>query len=89
MSTPGRIPIKAAERISKAYECPVVIVFALEGKGDTFGVTTYGRSKALCRHAADLGKKFAEAIMNGTITPAETEPLDIPNVPTEWEGKTR
>ncbi len=87
MSKPGRVPIKAAEHISDAYKCPVVIVWALEGNGSSFCVTTYGKTKALCRHAADIGRKISEAIMDGSITPAQVEPLDLPNVPTIFESK--
>lgn len=89
MSKPARIPIKAAERLSKDYGCPVVVVFSLEGNGDTFGMTTYGASKALCRHAADLGKQFCEAVLNGTVAPSPIEPLDIPDKPMQWEGESR
>ncbi len=89
MANRANIPIKAAEDISKTYDCPVVIVFSIEGNGNTFGVTTYGRTKALCRHAADLGKKFSEAVLNGTVEPAQVEPMDIPDEPTQWEGRSR
>mgnify|MGYP001563289097 CR=1 FL=1 len=77
----GLIPIKAAERLSEQYNCPVIVIYAIEDTGDRFTVTTYGKSKALCRHAADLGRKLAKAILNGEIIPAEKEPTDVPNEP--------
>jgi hypothetical protein len=84
---PKRMPIKAADRISDEYDCPIVIIFALRGNGDTFSVVTYGKTKALCRHAADIGNKIAEAIMGGEIIPAQIEPTHLPDVPTAWEPK--
>jgi hypothetical protein len=59
------IPIKAAEKLSEQYNCPIVIVYAVLDGGEQFCVTSYGKSKALCRHAADLGRKLAEAILDG------------------------
>jgi hypothetical protein len=87
MSKPGRIPIKAAERISKAHDCPMVVIFAIQDDGQEFCVTTYGETKKLCRHAADLGRKISESILDGRIAPAESEPTDLPDVPTEFIGK--
>ncbi len=82
----GRITIKAAERLSEQYQCPVVIIFGIESGGDGFAVTTYGKSKALCRRAGDIGKKIADKILDRTIVPAAAEPMDVPNVPAEWVG---
>lgn len=86
MSKPGRIPVKAAEKLSKDYKCPVVIVFALEGDGSSFCVTTYGASKALCRHAADLGNKFSEAVLSGVVVPAKEMPSRLPDAPAVFLG---
>jgi hypothetical protein len=80
------IPIKDAEEISKRRGCPVVIIFGIDAIGDRFTVTTYGRSRKLCRHAADLGKKFSASVLNGTVTPAPAEPMQLPNAPTRWDG---
>ncbi len=87
MAKTGRIPIKAAEQLAYDYDCPVIVVWALDGNGDAFCVTTYGKSKALCRHAADIGRKISQAIMGGDIVPSQEEPTDLPNVPAVWKGE--
>lgn len=83
----GKIPIKEGERLSKQFDAPIVIVFSLHDGGDSFNVMSYGKSKALCRHAADIAKKIAEKVLNGTIAPSAEEPMDLPDRPTAWEGK--
>jgi hypothetical protein len=85
----GKIPISTARQVSERHGCPVVIIFGLEAEGNRFTVTTYGASKALCRHAASLAEQIAGAILDGTITPAASEPLELPDVPTEWDGRGR
>lgn len=85
----GKIPIKAAERISDQYNCPMVIIFAITQDGENFNLTTYGATKALCRHAADIGNKISEAIMNSKIEPSEKEPLDMPDVPMIYESSKK
>lgn len=85
----GKIPIRAAQRISEQSGCPVVIVFGLEASGERFTVTTYGATKAMCRHAADLSKQFAEAVLNGTVAPSDEEPMELPNEPALWDGLAR
>jgi hypothetical protein len=82
----GTIPIAEGRRLSEKYDAPVVITFTILDNGDTFNVMTYGASKALCRHAASLGKQISEAILNGKIAPAKEEPLELPDIPIEWEG---
>ena len=62
-SDTGKIPVKAAEKLANEYDCPIVLIFAIHDNGDKFCVTTYGKSKALCRHAASLGKQFSEGIV--------------------------
>jgi hypothetical protein len=85
----GKIPVSTARQVSERHGCPVVIVFGIEARGNRFTVTTYGSTKALCRHAASLADQIAEAILHGTISPAAREPLQLPNVPTEWDGRGR
>jgi hypothetical protein len=85
----GKIPISAAREVSGRHGCSIVIIFGLEAGGDRFTVTTYGTSKALCRHAASLADQIAEAILHGTITPAAREPAQLPDSPTEWDGRGR
>jgi len=82
----GKIPIREGARLCKKYRCPVIVCFAIEADGERFTVMTYGETKKLCKHAADLGKKFAEAVMGGTVAPAPIEPTDLPEEPTEWIG---
>jgi hypothetical protein len=83
----GRIPISAARQVSERHGCPVVVIFGIEAGGDRFTVTTYGATRALCRHAASLADQIAKAILHGTITPAAREPLQLPNEPTVWDGR--
>jgi hypothetical protein len=85
----GKVPISVARSLSERHGCSVMIVFGIEAGGDRFTVTTYGATKALCRHAAALADQIAEAILHGTISPAAREPLQLPNVPTEWDGRGR
>lgn len=84
----GKAPVKSVERIAEQYDCPAVIVFAPHDGGNQFFMTTYGKTKALCRHPADLGKKFADAVLNGTVAPAAAEPQDMPSEPTVWDGRS-
>lgn len=49
------IPIKAAEDISKTYDAPIVIIFALDPATGHQHVTTYGDTVAHCEAAARGG----------------------------------
>lgn len=89
MTPRGKIPIAEGRRLSEKYKAPMLVVFSLHDGGDTFNVMTYGETKALCRHAADIGNKIAEAILGSKIAPAETEPMQLPNVPMEWNKAER
>jgi hypothetical protein len=85
MSKRGKIPIAEGRRLAEKYGAPVVIVFSLHDRGDTFNVMTYGQTKKLCRHAADLGRQIAEQVLKGQIAPSEEEPVDLPDTPAVWE----
>ncbi len=86
----GKIPIDDAKRIARERNCPVVIIFGIAGPdGETFEIATYGETKKLCRHAADLGKQFAMAVFDGTVTPSAIEPKHLPDEPTQWDAKVR
>ena len=64
------------------------IVFSYDERkdgGDTFNVMTYGQTKKLCRHAASLGEQFAQAVLNGKVSPVQAEPEYLPDEPTIWE----
>ncbi len=78
----GVIPISDARRIAKERRCPVVVIFAIEEDTTRFTVTTYGKNKKLCRHAADLGRQFSKAIMQTDVAPSQEEPMDLPDEPT-------
>lgn len=67
--------------MAKRHNCPVVLIYAIEPEAESFTVTTYGQTKALCRHAADLGRKFSQAVLGREVEPAMTEPLDVPDDP--------
>jgi hypothetical protein len=82
------IPVSTARQVSERHGCPVVVIFGLEAEGDLFTVTTYGASKSLCRRAASLADQIADLVLHGTISPAK-EPPQLPNVPTEWDGRGR
>jgi hypothetical protein len=84
----GKIPISVARQLSERHGCPVVIVFGIETGGDRFTVTTYGTTRALCRHAAALADQIADLVLHGTISPAK-EPPQLPDSPTEWDGRGR
>jgi len=89
---PGEIPIGDARKISRERNQPVVIIFGLSGatKGESFNVTTYGATKALCRYAADIGQKFADAVLNGVVTPAKiAEDAPDVNAPMLWNGASK
>jgi hypothetical protein len=84
----GKIPISVARQVSERHGCPVVIVFGIEAGGDRFTVTTYGATKALCRHAASLADQIAGAVLHGKISPAASELPQLPDSPTEWDGRS-
>jgi hypothetical protein len=65
-----RIPISEGKALSEKYNAPIVIVFAILDNADYFDVVTYGATKALCKHADDLGKQIVSKILNGEIEPS-------------------
>ena len=81
------VPIADARRIGEKRKCPVVVIWAIEDDTSRFTVTTWGKTKKLCRHAADLGKKLTDAILNSDVQPAASEPLDLPDEPTIWQDE--
>jgi hypothetical protein len=83
----GKIPIAEGKRIAEKFDAPIVVVFSLLDGGDTFNVMSYGQTKALCRHAASIADQIAKKVLNGQISPAPKEPTELPDAPTEWEGR--
>ena len=67
----------------------MVVIYAIHDDGKMFTMTTYGKSKTLCRHAADLGRQFARAVFSSKVEPAEEEPLDVPSEPTIFQSVER
>jgi hypothetical protein len=84
---PGKIPIADARALSKKHNCPIVVIFAIDATGDRFNLTTYGETKALCRHAASLSEQIAEAILKHKIKPAPAEPMNQPDAPAQFESQ--
>jgi len=83
----GKIPIKAAERVSEQYDCPMVIIFGIERGGAQFCVTTFGEDRSLCSYAATLGEQIAEAILKGRIKPVFRDIIGKPEAPMEYESE--
>ena len=81
---PGVIPVSDAKRIGKDRSCPIIVIFAIEELGNRFTVTTYGRTKKLCKLAASFGEQFSTAVLNGTVEPPQTEPSNCPTCGREW-----
>jgi hypothetical protein len=82
----GKIPIREGERLSEEYDAPVVIIFSIHDRGETFNVMTYGASRKLCRHAASLGDQIARKVFEGEIAPEQVEPTHLPERPANWES---
>lgn len=85
----GKIPIADAATLSKKYDSAIVLIFAIDGSGDRFHLTTYGRTKKLCRHAASLSDQIANGILGGRIAPALEEPTHLPDEPMQFESGSR
>lgn len=83
---PGEIPIGDARAIAERRQCPLIIIFGLTEGGAEFQVTTYGMSKKLCRLAASLGEQFAQAILEGTLSPPLEELRHLPETPQARSG---
>lgn len=86
--TEGIIPVSSARRLSKESKSPCIVIFAIEPNGGKFTITTYGQTKALCKHAASLGSQF-EAIFNEIVVPLSSEPEDLPDSPTQFQPKQK
>ena len=83
---PGVIPIGDARNLSRKYACPLVVIFAINPDAESFTVTTYGATKKFCKLAASFGTQFADAVMEGAVSPPQTEPLDMPETPAIYHG---
>lgn len=68
-------PVIAALRdFGEKFDRPVVVTFSLDADGERFHITTYGKSKKLCKLAGAFGDQIAQLVLDGTITPPEVEP---------------
>lgn len=83
-----KIPLGEGKRLCDKYDAPMVVVFSLHDSGDSFGVLTYGQNAKLCRHAADIGNKIADAILGSKIIPSVNEPAHLPDYPEGWVQDT-
>ena len=70
--------IAAARDYGDTFDRPVVVVFSVLSDGNRFNVTTYGKSKKLCKLAAAFGDQIAQAVSRGDIAPTEVEPPGEP-----------
>ena len=72
----GKIPISDAKRISEARKLPIVIVFGLHADGHRISLSTWGKTKKLCKVAAGLADSIIQAVEMGRVVPPQTEPPD-------------
>jgi len=84
MGSPCIVDVSSAKRISNESGSPCIVIFAIDPDGDKFTITTYGKTRSLCRHAASLGKQFADAILNQDVVPVETD--ELPDYPANFRG---
>lgn len=80
----GKIPIKAAQSISDAHDQAMVVIFGVAQQGNRFCLTTYGKTKKLCKLAGSFADQIADLIHAGAIVPPATEP-DAHGEPREEE----
>lgn len=76
--------VAALRDFGNKFDCGVVVTFAIKNNGEQFQVTTYGRTKALCKLAGEFGKQITKGVKNGTIEPPATEPFDMPPDAIRW-----
>ncbi len=70
--------IAALRDYAAKFDRPVVVAFSIEAGGERFRVTTFGKTKSLCRLAAGFGDAIAEAVRDGKIHAPPVDPGDIP-----------
>lgn len=66
--------IASLRDFGEKFDRPVVVTFSLDPDGEHFHVTTYGKTRKLCKLAGSFGAQIAEAVRNGTISPPQVEP---------------
>lgn len=69
--------IAALRDFSEKFDRPVVVAFSLTPDGNRFHVTTYGKTKQLCKLAGSFGDEIAKRIADGTIQAPSVEPENI------------
>lgn len=74
---PSSPDIKALQDFAEEFDRSVVVAFSLEPDGDTFHITTYGKTKSLCKLAASLGDEISKGIADGAIRAPIIEPDHI------------
>lgn len=75
--------VAALREYSKAFDRPVVVAFSLYPDGNRFNVTTFGKSKKLCRLAAAFGEEIARLVREGTLLPPQQDPGPTP-IASSW-----
>lgn len=91
--------IAALREISKRFDRPIVVAFAIERCGCRFSITTYGETKALCKAAGAFGDELANAVAEGRIAAPGIEPasaiaaqawerVDALFTDGRWQGET-
>jgi hypothetical protein len=84
-----KIPISEAKKIAEKYGNACVVIFGLDDDAMKFNVTTYGKTKKLCRHAASFGEQISNKIFNQEIAPETEEPKHLPEEATQFVADNR
>lgn len=76
--------VAALRDFAQRFGRPVVVTLSLDPSGHSFHVTTYGKTRKLCKLAGSFGDQIVEAIQNGTIEPPDVEPFNVPPASVKW-----
>lgn len=61
------IPLGDARKVAEARDCAKVIVFGLSVDGRHYCVTSYGRTRQLCREASVVADRIADLVLSGAL----------------------
>ena len=73
--------VAALRDYARKFNRPIVVAFSIEAGGDSFNVTTFGKTIPLCKLAADFGNQISAAVRSGQIEPPPVEPFDATGEP--------
>lgn len=76
--------VAALRDFGKKFDRPVVVTISLDPNGKSFHLTTYGKTRSLCKVAGSFGDRIVEGIQSGAIKPPEVEPFDVPPASVKW-----